>query len=367
MIKERDSRFEMLRIVSMIMIILHHMALYTGMIDSKKLSVQAIGELILIGGKIGCFIFVILTGYFSTISIKSITMQGIKAWLAASFYGLTLAVIFKAMGEQIGIKEIIKGTLPISGGGYWFLTAYLGMLFCAPSVTYMIDVFNTEQLKTVGTLSIIVNILIPTVCVRINPFSNTVMLFCLYYAVGVLIRRKMIMTDVRKPFLKAMCIIIVVYFIQMVLCIWGRKYPAIYNSRNWLSGNNSLFIMIATVFIFVACTRMKKITNRTINTLAAPAFGVYLLHDNVWVRDLLWSQCFSMNFIEKQNSVSLFVELVGIAIVLYMICATIEVIREKLFNWLLFSHLNSSCLEYIYGRVKDRCTDYLGEGFGNRK
>lgn len=116
MIKERDSRFEMLRIVSMIMIILHHMALYTGMIDSKKLSVQAIGELILIGGKIGCFIFVILTGYFSTISIKSITMQGIKAWLAASFYGLTLAVIFKAMGEQIGIKEIIKGTLPISGG-----------------------------------------------------------------------------------------------------------------------------------------------------------------------------------------------------------------------------------------------------------
>lgn len=93
------------------------LALYTGMIDSKLLSVQLIGELILIGGKIGCFIFVILTGYFSTIHSPSIVMQGIKAWLAASFYGSTLAVIYKAMGEQIGIKDIVKGTLPIYGGG----------------------------------------------------------------------------------------------------------------------------------------------------------------------------------------------------------------------------------------------------------
>lgn len=116
MIRKRESKFEMLRILSMLMIILHHIALYTNMIDSQKLYVQALGEFIVIGGKIGCFLFVLLTGYFAKSSIKKNLYLGIKCGLSAAFYGCTFAILY-SIKHDVGGKDIIKSCIPILGGG----------------------------------------------------------------------------------------------------------------------------------------------------------------------------------------------------------------------------------------------------------
>lgn len=47
--KVRDSRLEILRIIAMLLIILHHMALYSGMLESQMVHVKIIGEFIIIG------------------------------------------------------------------------------------------------------------------------------------------------------------------------------------------------------------------------------------------------------------------------------------------------------------------------------
>lgn len=64
--KNRDSNIELLRIIAMCLIIFHHMALNTGIVDGYTINGNMIFGIIGgIGGKIGVVIFLLITGYFS--------------------------------------------------------------------------------------------------------------------------------------------------------------------------------------------------------------------------------------------------------------------------------------------------------------
>lgn len=95
-------------------------------------------------------------------------------------------------------------------------------------------------------------IFVPTLLVIINPFSNTVMLFCFYYAIGVYIRKTAIEERIKHPILKASCNILIIYIIQITLSFFKTPYTIVYRNRNWLSGNNSAMVLSATIYIFIA-------------------------------------------------------------------------------------------------------------------
>ena len=64
--KERNSSFELLRIIAMIMIIFHHLEVYGGFkFDPSNVTIPRLWcDFIVKGGKIGVNIFVLISGYF---------------------------------------------------------------------------------------------------------------------------------------------------------------------------------------------------------------------------------------------------------------------------------------------------------------
>lgn len=64
--KQRNSSFELLRIVSMILIIAHHYSVHGGWVyDYNILSTNKLFiDLLSIGGKLGVNCFVVITGFF---------------------------------------------------------------------------------------------------------------------------------------------------------------------------------------------------------------------------------------------------------------------------------------------------------------
>lgn len=61
----RDMRFELLRIVSIYIIILHHLILHVAINEYVGINVNSvISQLYLIGGKVGVNIFLLISGYF---------------------------------------------------------------------------------------------------------------------------------------------------------------------------------------------------------------------------------------------------------------------------------------------------------------
>lgn len=88
--KNRDSNIELLRIIAMCLIIFHHMALNTGIVDGYSINGNMIFGIIGgIGGKIGVVIFLLITGYFS---INKISV--LKKYL---FYGCKFSVTLWAL------------------------------------------------------------------------------------------------------------------------------------------------------------------------------------------------------------------------------------------------------------------------------
>ena len=64
-ISVRNSSIELLRIISMIMIVFHHFAIHGGFTFGASISITHFWyNLIIMGGKIGVDIFVIISGYY---------------------------------------------------------------------------------------------------------------------------------------------------------------------------------------------------------------------------------------------------------------------------------------------------------------
>jgi len=87
---ERDSNFELLRIVAMLMIIGHHLALYGAPCDDPSYISPNIllCQFIQGGGKLGDNIFILITGYFSITTDKVNYLKIYRLWKQMVFFPL---------------------------------------------------------------------------------------------------------------------------------------------------------------------------------------------------------------------------------------------------------------------------------------
>ena len=91
--KERLSNFELLRIIAMIFIVLHHYTYYGNLISaSNNIINKYIAVFIIVLGKVGVNIFILITGYFQ-INQKFKFKKVIFLILQVYFYSIVLYII----------------------------------------------------------------------------------------------------------------------------------------------------------------------------------------------------------------------------------------------------------------------------------
>lgn len=129
----RESNIELLRIIAMIMIIVHHFELFAGNSNIGNLSLNSYIEIALFSfGKLGVNIFVIISGYF-LINSKFSTKKIFKLWMQILFYSVGIIGILKLLNiVDINLKEMLKYFLPISYKKYWFASTYMYLYLMFP-------------------------------------------------------------------------------------------------------------------------------------------------------------------------------------------------------------------------------------------
>lgn len=206
------------------------------------------------------------------------------------------------------------------------------MLFFAPGIVYIFENIETNSIKKFMWVASVPIILIPTCGVIFNPFANTIMLFCFYFALGVLIKKSNQFWGIENLPIKIIVLVIFVFVTQISLSLIGRDIPVIYNYRNWLSGNNSLLMLLITLGIFIIVLKQKAFYSPIVNKVASTAFGVYLIHDNEYVRNLLWGKYVTIDLIESKNLIELIVFIIVLLVLIYACCMIIEYIRLFIFE-----------------------------------
>lgn len=130
--KKRVSKFELLRIIAMYLIVLHHSIVH-GVLnveinsELKYPSATILATILGTGGKIGVFVFVLITGYFM-INSKISLGKVIKLWLPIFFWSI---ILFGTLNlfylHSFSVNNLIKSIFPILFNQYWFMTVYFFM------------------------------------------------------------------------------------------------------------------------------------------------------------------------------------------------------------------------------------------------
>lgn len=108
-VKQRDSNIELLRVVAMLMIILHHYCLNSGiqeLIDVNHLTANAVLlQLMSVGGKLGINVFFLISGYYLYYcNFKALHI--VKMLAEVIFYTLLVAIFLHVIGYRYTIRRI---------------------------------------------------------------------------------------------------------------------------------------------------------------------------------------------------------------------------------------------------------------------
>lgn len=292
MAKERQSNIELLRIIAMMLIVMHHLCLYAWPANTI-LPIEILRNLLTPSGKIGVDVFVLISGYFlarGSVHFLSLLKLLFQAWFYAAVLGGTCCVF---CNSNFDMTTFIKSFLPGDGGLPWFVTSYLGMYLFAPWLAKFAADLNERQFVHLIVVGFVVFSLIPIIpgCTFVTSGFSW---FCFLFLVACYIRNFEIDRSIATK------LIIGGGLFLFAAVLGGEAISIVFDGAidfiiKYLMSMNAAPIAISSIGLFCLFKNLNIKCIRLVNLLAKGTFGVYLIHENVFFRDALW-QRFSFVF-----------------------------------------------------------------------
>ncbi len=332
--KPRQSNIELLRIIAMLIIVAHHFAVHSGFefsydtVTVNRLWVQFIR----IGGKIGVNVFVLISGYFLITAKTLKTSKALKLWIQIFSYSVIIFAVFILSGiRPFGIKELIRHCFPVSSSRWWFASTYFILYLISPFLNVLLNSFDRKIFQRFLTLLTFCWCIVPTLSGKLLE-SNNLLWFIYLYSLAGYIRLCGVKTNIkgRTYILLSFVLTILTWLSAVVFGILETKYSIIGDYDKSFYGAQCLPILIISLLLFVGFAKIEIGYKRLINVISSATFGVYLIHDNEYVRPFLWKTVFKVATYSDSSLLipySLFV----IAIV-FVSCTLIELARIHIFE-----------------------------------
>lgn len=328
MSKSRNSSVELLRILSMLFIICSHFCVH-GSFETQEMSFSINKMVLQIGvlGNLGVDVFVMISGYFLSQTDFRIS-RIVKVMLQVSFY--SISIFFILVGLKIvpfSIKAAIKSIFPVLFNQYWFATTYVVVCFFSPFMNQFLNCLSKRKyLLYLGTIVIIWSVL-PTFTAQ-SLASNEFCQFVMFYSVGAYVRKYPSFHFATKNRywivgISAFLLVLSTVFFNLL----AINFP-VFNHGTYFYSRNSILIVTLSYGLLLVFTNMKSISSMFINSIASTVFGIYLIHDNKYLRPVIWEGILNVN--EYKESPYLILYLLGCVMLVFTVCAIIDLIRQKL-------------------------------------
>ena len=328
----RNSSLELLRIIAMLMIIGHHIYRHgefdfpVNIITINKLWTQ----FLLIGGNLGNNIFVLISGYFLVKSYGVKWLKLFNLWIRAFFWAVSIYLLFVFFGIEIpSIRTLLRVMCPITKPINWFIATYFVMYLVHPYVNiFLRSLTRGEYKKFIASVFIYWSI-IPMIT-KSNFQANALINFICIYSLAGYVRLWADDFGSRKYIFFGALFALANFFLVILVDIVAMKYNHFTVYTEYFLGMMRPFTVLSSLCMFIGFKHF-KISSRAINLIASATLGVYLTHENEFVRkSFLWQDIFHMAQL-KDSPYLIPYTLVAIVIV-YIVCTLIELLRSKIFS-----------------------------------
>lgn len=328
--KIRQSNFELLRIIAMFLILFHHFYYNNFNFDYAKITIpQFIIQFLSSFGKVGVCIFILITGYFSVDS-KFKLKKLLKLVGEVLFYSWILLVVYLVfIDKNITKKEFVKCLLPISQNEYWFITTYLVLYVLSDYINILIKSLSKKQMQSLIGVLFVIWSLLPSLTFFSKMFStkfefSNLDWFILMYLIGAYLKKFPLkkLTINRSILLLIICLII---NIISILFFNKNFYKLKINPLDYSWTMNLLISLFTSILIFNIFSKI-NIKNKFINKISTGVFGVYLLHTQILMRNVIWFKIF--NITKYVYTAKILIYEVFVIIVIFVVCTIIDFIRQ---------------------------------------
>ena len=335
---ERQSNFELLRIIAILFIILCHISYYGGLrngvyyidLNANTFFLQCIYPL----GGIGVNLFVLITGYFLCDSKKDPWPKVFKLWLTLEFYSVLFAVLFMLGDHQdFSSREWFNIFTPFLRNRWWFATCYIILLVISPFINKVIHEIDEKTHFKLIVGALVLWMFIPSFTGINIQFSELIWFITLYF-VGAYISKNPVhfQGSSKRYIMGALCVyaicMVVVYSVQVTE--YHSTFWNVDNVAELLVSKHGLFCGLTSILIFLAFSRLTISYNRAINLITQTTFGIYLIHEFTYVRRYIYTRFFDIP--GWLTSELLIVYVFFVCLVIFTVCFIEEYLRQKFFD-----------------------------------
>ena len=271
----RESSMELLRIISMSMIVILHFLSHG--IKPENLP----GNLYYFLSPFficGVNLFFLISGYFQVkYSIKGILRLGLLVF----FFGLVNQFLLYYFQGSLSVGNLIKLVLfPISGSPYWFLAVYFILIIISPILNSFIKLLSIPQYNKFLIVFSFITIYNCGFGFNYAGGLGYSLLQGIYlYLVGSYLR-------INREFLKQWnkFYFIGIFFASTLI----DSIANYYHPNPVFLSYNGIFVLISSFALFIFFTRI-KFHSRIVNSIATAALGCYLLQDGSFGNGFFYS------------------------------------------------------------------------------
>ena len=330
----RNSSIELLRIISMVMIMFHHFA-YHGNFEwnYNEITIPHLWyNFILMGGKVGVNIFVLISGFFLIENTERLFQPKklLKFWGQVVFYSITtyfLSIVLQI--NNFDIKQIIKICFPITYPGWWFASTYFMLYLIHPFLNKLLHDLNKNVYQYLILLLVFCWSIIPTLTTQLFE-SNSLLWFITLYAIAGYAKIYGFNERLKSKhyFFLFLIVLVCSYLVSVSFLVLGTKRNELAVHAIDFFGMERFPILLMAFFLFMTFAKLKIKFNKWINVIASATFGVYLIHDSSYIRYYIWWNIFKIN--QYQESLFLIPYSILVVFTVYVLCTGTEMVRKVL-------------------------------------
>lgn len=321
--KERDSNFELCRLVCMLYIVIYHLIIHVPAVYeniSWGLPLRNICH-------IGVVVFVMISGYYG---IRRKWSRLLELALTVSFYNiLGILVATLCFKQHFEVRSLLSVFFPITKGGYWFITTYVVLYLIAP---YLNMVLEKLPKRDFSLFLIVLGIIVwygGGIWSNDIGHGRGIMAFILSYCIGSFIK-KFYKTEAQKfAYWGGLYLIASIIMVVCVAFLPGILSKGI---THFTFGYNELGLYVMSVLLLLMFQSV-KIRSKVINWSATSCLGIYLCHGNTNISSLIvYPQYSNILLGNIDNQWFLLLAHIVFAFVVVVCCVLIDKVRQYMFN-----------------------------------
>ena len=349
--KSRSSNLELYRILVMLLIVAHHYVVNSGLLGVMNQDILSLNTTFfsLFGawGKTGINCFVLITGYFMCTS-KITLRKFLKLILWVLTYSVLITTLFIICGyTPRGIINMIIDAIPfriVTPSD--FTSCFIFFYLCIPFLNILLKNITKRQHEWLILLLLFIYTLHGSIPKLMSVSMNYVSWFSVLYFISAYLRLYPFKDNNTKFWGFATLIswglsslgILLLNYVQEIIGLEAK----VQYSYMLVQDSNALLALTNGITSFMWFKSMKVRNSKLINTVAASAFGVLLIHANSnTMRQWLWKD--TVDCIEHFNTPYYWLYAIGCVLAIYVVCTAIDYIRVKTIEHPLLNATEKAC------------------------